>query len=970
MFLALIAVVIGVIALVKAFGASSRIARLEADRDALRTEIAALKRRMERPEPTLAAPPVSPTTSTPAPPTKPTPERVPPTDPTPSTPAPAPKAPSAPPSSSLAPEPPSPPIDWESLLGVKGAAWVGGIALITAAIFFARWTIEQGLVTPEFRFLLMLFAGVGSLVAAELGLRKGYERTANPLSGAGIAILYIAFFAGHVRYELIALPAAFGSMAAVTATACVLAVRYDAFPTAVLGLLGGFVTPVALSSGEDRPVGLFFYVLLLNLGLLAVGTKRRWPGLLELGLAGTLLIQIGWFSEFMSEGNFLVAVVAFFGFGALYLVMPIATKQEDDARVLRTGAIGGVMPFLFSVFLAGSPDYVEQWPLLFGMVGLLDLAILAVACLRGRVGLLLSAAIASGLTLGLWALQGLDADSNASLVGSTIGAIVIFAIPGLARRAALRLGDPDRTARRTIEVAGLMAWAGLAWFGFVMVLLERASPPGPFLGVAAALALLLAERGGHPERVRGALAAGSVVLASLIQIWFLSAVEEGTLASSLAVPVIFSLFMSAFAARSAGQEKDTEAEIAARLAGWVAIFGIYLGLVDPTISASGGPVFAALAAQVLLITWSVLRTDWTIGLPALLGATAFHMLIWQIAYMKPHQHTLAFGVSVLFYLFFLALPLVTPFARWREAVLPWLTSALAGPAFLVPLWHVYKDALGEATIGLLPVAMAMVSAAALREVSGRFAPAPDPLSARLRLRYLALFSAVALWFVAVAIPLQFDRQWITLGWAIEAMALCWLYGRLPHRGLPTFAGVLYALVGVRLLFNPEILGYEERGLPLFNWILYTYGVATACGLVGQALLRRVSSDTYIRRLADAFALNALLLGFWLVNLEILDYFSTGPFIALTGHRGYAVKLALSAGWGLYAVVLLVAGVVKDLKPLRYLSLAFLMLTVAKVFLYDLSELGGIFRVFSFLGLAVGLILVSVFYQRFVFRKQT
>jgi len=255
-------------------------------------------------------------------------------------------------------------------------------------------------------------------------------------------------------------------------------------------------------------------------------------------------------------------------------------------------------------------------------------------------------------------------------------------------------------------------------------------------------------------------------------------------------------------------------------------------------------------------------------------------------------------------------------------------------------------------------------------VSRRFAPASDTLSARLRLRYLALFSAVALWFVAVAIPLQLDRQWITLGWAIEAMALCWLFGRLPHRGLPTFAGILYALVGVRLLFNPEILSYEERGLAFFNWILYTYGIATACGLIGQALLRRASSDAYIRRLADAFALNALLLGFWLVNLEILDYFSTGPFITLTGHRGYSVKLALSAGWGLYAIVLLVAGVAKDLKPLRYISLGFLMLTVAKVFLYDLSELGGIFRVFSVLGLAVGLILVSVFYQRFVFGKRT
>jgi len=172
------------------------------------------------------------------------------------------------------------------------------------------------------------------------------------------------------------------------------------------------------------------------------------------------------------------------------------------------------------------------------------------------------------------------------------------------------------------------------------------------------------------------------------------------------------------------------------------------------------------------------------------------------------------------------------------------------------------------------------------------------------------------------------------------------------------------------LLNPEILHYQERGLPLFNWILYTYGVATACCLLGQGFLRRFSTDRFLGRLADLIALDGLLLGFWLVNLEILDYFSAGPYIAISDQSGYSVKLALSAGWGLYAVVLLVSGVIKDLKPLRYLSLAFILLTVAKVFLYDLSELGGIFRVLSFLGLAVGLILVSLFYQRFVFKKNS
>ncbi len=987
MFLAFFAFVMAFFAMLRSRDLSDRIKRLESDRDDAMTRLATLQKLVERlrtqtvsvtkegAAPEAAAPVVTPaapvraqegtpSTGTPlavaAAPVVKAPTAAPPPRPSPlRTPAPPP----------IAIEPAAPPIDWESLLGVKGAAWVGGIALIASAILFARWTIEQGLITPELRFAFMLFGGIGALVAAELGLRKGYERTANPLSGAGIAILYIAFFAGHSRYHLISMPTAFVGMVFVTITACVLAVRYDAFPTAVLGLLGGFATPVALSTGQDQPVGLFSYILLLNLGLLAVGAKRKWHALFELGLLGTLLIQVGWFSKFMSPANMGIGVVVFAIFGVLYLVLPVVSKEEDTERVLLTGAIGGVAPFLFGIFLASSPEYVEQWPLLFGMVALIDLAILAMAVRRGRVGLLISASVATSLTLALWAGQGLKATSGASLWGSTLFAIFMVTIFGMARRTADRLGNLETNLFRALEVAALTAWAGLAVFGLIMVGHDRGAPPGPFLALAAAMALLLLERAGHEGRLKGALSLGATGLAMLIQIWFLSSAEASTVLAYLAVPVLLSLLLSFFAGRTLSEDKDVEGEIAVRVSCWIAIFGLFLTLAESRLSTEGFPLFIAMAAQIVVVTGSVLRSDWTTGLPAVLGASALHMMIWQVAHLKPERYNMAFGFTTLFYFFFLLLPMIVPFARWREALLPWATSALAGPAFFLPLYYVYKHAFGESAIGLLPVAMAAVSVLALRMVSTRFMATPgDALGARLRLRYLALFTAVALWFIAVAIPLQLDKQWITLGWALEAMALCWLFGRLPHGGLPAFAGILYALVGVRLLLNPEILEYQERGLPLFNWILYTYGIATLSCLIGQSLLRRASDNGLIQRLADAIALDGLLLGFWLVNLEILDYFSTGPYLAISDGTGYSVKLALSAGWGLYAIVLLVTGVAKDLKPLRYLSLGFLLLTVAKVFLYDLSELGGIFRVFSFLGLAVGLILVSVFYQRFVFRK--
>ncbi len=985
MFTALLALAVAVAAVVKVQGLAdevrrlaSRVRRLEEDREDLRARVFALQRLTARPE----APPAGPAAGEKAPPEDAVPPSLPPSRP-PSRPAPPSIAPSpAIPGGAGAPRPPSPaaplppataptsspPIDWESLLGVKGAAWVGAIAFMIAGVFFARWSIEQGFVTPTLRFMLMLTAGLGALIAAEAGLRRGYERTASPLSGASIAVLYMALFVGHARYELFSLPLAFAGMVAVTAVAGVVSIRYDAFPTAVLGLLGGFSTPVVLSTGEDRPVALFTYILLLNLGLMAVVSRRRWTALFELGLMGTLLIELGWFSRFMSPRNLPVGLLAFLGSGLLYLALPLMAHDEEKARVARLGALGGIAPFLFAFLLAGSPAYVEQWAFLFGVVALLDLAILSVAIFRGHGSLLLSAAMATSVTVVTWAAGGLRPGTEISALAVTLFAIFLTSIFGLAGRLQARFGDSARTSLRLTEVAALTSWCGLGLYGLILAVQSRDQSSAAFLILATAMAFLLRERSRPETRLRGALSLGTLGLGSLLQIWFFRTVSGETLLLSLAVPVLLSFFVSLLMTRADGVV-DREAEIGVRISCWIGILGLFLALAETTLAADGWPLFLALGVQGGLLIASVLRSDWTIGLPALLAAVAFHLLVWVLAYGTPDRSFMALGFAAAFYLFFLALPLLTPFAKWREAILPWLTAALSGPALFLPLYLVWRTAWGKSTIGLLPVMMAFVSVAGLRAVSLRFVSSPDdPLSARLRLRYLALFSAVALWFLAVAVPLQLDRQWLTLGWALEALALCWLFGRLPHRGLPGFAAILYGLVGIRLLLNPEILRYEERGLPVFNWLLYTYGVVAVCCLLGQSLLRRVSADALTRRLANGVALLGLLLGFWLVNLEILDYFSTGPYIALSDQGGYAVKLALSAGWGLYAILLLVVGVARDLRPLRYLSLAFLILTVAKVFLYDLSALAGIFRVFSFLGLAIALILVSLFYQRFVFRK--
>ncbi len=924
---------------------------------------------------------------TPAAPTTPAPEAAPPPPPLPLPSSPPPSRPptrppvrpsvrpAAPPRSPA--PPPREPFEWEGLVGVRGAAWIGAVAFVIAGILFARWAIEEGLVTPELRIALMLAAGVGALLGAELCLRKGYETSANAVSGAGIAILYAAFFAAHSLYHLIPVGVAFGFMALVTVVAALVAIRYDAMFVAVLGLLGGFATPVSLSAGVDRPIGLFSYILLLNLGLVTVALRKRWHALVALTLAGTFVIELGWFGSHMAPHKMLIGIVAFLVFGLVFLLLPLVSGREPEgASLLSVGAIGGVAPFLFAVLLAGDPRYAGQWPLLFSFIGLLATALAAVALLRNRAGLLLSAATAVAVTLPLWAGQGL---TSANAVPATLSALAIVVILNLPVRLARRFDLEVLERPAALESAGLVAGVGLGLFGLVMIGRNLGDPPWAFLLLLAGLTALAGERT-RGDRLPAVALLGPLGLAVLTQAWFFRSTDGESLVRNLAVPLLLSAALSLLSVWRGGppdRSRNDEDEAGVVASVLVAAAGLFGCLIWPELGRDPWPLLLALAVAVALLVVSALRRGFTPLLTVALAVAALYLTLWQASYFHAGDlpAVLIFGFGS--HLAFLALPFAMVAAgshvgRLRRG--PWIASALSGPLLFYPVYRAVSAAWGDGYIGGLPLLMAALSVLALDRVSGCF-PAGDARLAGDRLRWLALFAAVALGFVALAIPLQLDRQWITIGWALEGVAVLWLFGRLPHPGLRLFGTALFAAVGVRLLFNPEVLRYGEKGLPILNWLLYTYGVPILCCFAGAFVLRRggggASGDEegWVRRLAPAITLLGLVLVFWLINLEVLDFFSTRRHLTFELARESARDLTMSVAWGLYALALLVLGLWRRVRPLRLLSLAFLVLTVAKVFLYDLAQLQGIARVFSFLGLGASLLVVSLLYQRFVARRE-
>ena len=183
--------------------------------------------------------------------------------------------------------------DWEQLVGVKLFSAVAGIALVLAAVFFLRYSLDRGWLQPAVRVAIGIVVATTLLVLCELRAAHRYRVTANALDAAAIAILFATFFAAHSLWNLIPPTLTFALLGLVTVLAVLLSIRHDSIFIAILGLVGGFATPALLSTGENRPIPLFMYLLLLNVGLAWVAVRKKWPVLTILTLALTTAYQWG-----------------------------------------------------------------------------------------------------------------------------------------------------------------------------------------------------------------------------------------------------------------------------------------------------------------------------------------------------------------------------------------------------------------------------------------------------------------------------------------------------------------------------------------------------------------------------------------------------------------------------------------------------------------------------------------------------
>src|SRR5436190_12425107 len=514
-----------------------------------------------------------------------------------------------------------------------------------------------------------------------------------------------------------------------------------------------------------------------------------------------------------------------------------------------------------------------------------------------------------------------------------------------------RAGEAAETAppRAPFDIEELLGGRVLAWVGGIAVVL------------AAVFFLVMAVHNGwidEPTRVVLAFLGSTALLGAGVWLYEAKGRTQAALAtvaaalaalyaSDTAATAVYHLVSSPVGLVLAGLIGAAAMLIAIR---WdspvVAGIGLVGGLLSPvlvdagTTAASLAFMTVALVATVGVLIWR--RWSWLASIAYVVSAPQ------AASWVDSERHThlgLALAVTAAFWALFvvaaLGYELRVPTQKLRvSSALLLLANAAATSAGGWALLHSTGNEIG-ATAWVIGVAAAYVVLAIVSfrgRVSGEIA---------------GLLAAVAAALAAVGLALALDGPALVAGWAAEAVLMAWIARRLgDERAYLGSLAFLVLAAGHALVFEarPAALAYGLDSLPRAAAAL---AIVVAGALLVAALLpaERGQEANVLRGITAGIAV-------YLGSVLVVDLAG-----AHAGSTTQTSQLALSAFWALLGFGALVAGLVRDLRPLRLAGLALLGLAVVKVFLVDLAALESVWRVASFLALGLLLLAGAFAYQR-------
>jgi uncharacterized membrane protein len=247
--------------------------------------------------------------------------------------------------------------DLETLIGGSWFNRVGILALIIAVSLFLKYAFDNNWIGPSGRVAIGVLVGAALLPWSQWLEGKGYGYFSEGIAALGQATLFLSIWAGCRYYTLFSTNVGFAGMIVVTAVMAAIALGRNSERIALLSLLGGFLTPLLLSTGKDEQMVLCTYLLILGCGLLIIGARREWRALAPISLVLTQIYFWGWYEKFYRSPKLVPTIIFATLFFLLYFVLPAL-------RAVRNSALDSVevlVVLLNSTAYLGAL-YVTLWP--------------------------------------------------------------------------------------------------------------------------------------------------------------------------------------------------------------------------------------------------------------------------------------------------------------------------------------------------------------------------------------------------------------------------------------------------------------------------------------------------------------------------------------------------------------------------------------------------------------------------------
>lgn len=230
--------------------------------------------------------------------------------------------------------------DW--LFGGNVVAKLGLLILFMGLCFLLKYLAGTYVIPVEYEL-----AGVAALALALLAwgwsIRRQRPGISLPVQGMAQATLMLTTFAASKTVHLIDGPTAIALLAIFVAFTCVLAVLQDAVWLAAFGILGGFATPVIMSTGDGNHVALFTWCAILNTGIIVIAALKSWRVLNVLGFFCTFTLATSWGVMHYSPDDYLTSQAFLVLFLLMYIAVAMFYARRQAPRL--THYVDGTLVF-------------------------------------------------------------------------------------------------------------------------------------------------------------------------------------------------------------------------------------------------------------------------------------------------------------------------------------------------------------------------------------------------------------------------------------------------------------------------------------------------------------------------------------------------------------------------------------------------------------------------------------------------